>query len=440
MSTRGNFGYVCVLSILGAFSLSAQTDPGPRGGPPSAGAPLRGLTALQNSAFQEGITRFNDLVSVTGTQPGATGAGLGPRFNLNSCAGCHAFPSVGGSSPATNPQPALATAYGATNTVPSFITDTGPVRVVRFIKNADGTADGGVHDLYAITGRTDAAGCKIAQEDFAAAVAADNAIFRIPTPVFGAGMIEAILDATILANQSANAVPKTQFGVSGHPNRNPNTGTISRFGWKAQNTSLQIFGAEAYNVEMGVTNENYPTKRDETQGCIFNALPEDASNFAAATPIAGMSDVTGFAQFMRLLAPPAPVPNAGPSVQRGGQVFAQVGCALCHTPTMPTGPSTTASLNNRPVALFSDLLVHHMGTGLSDGITQGTAGPDEFRSAPLWGLGQRLFLMHDGRTTDLIQAINEHASTGSESNQSVAAFQGLPAQPKQDLLNFLRSL
>jgi CxxC motif-containing protein (DUF1111 family) len=97
-------------------------------------------------------------------------------------------------------------------------------------------------------------------------------------------------------------------------------------------------------------------------------------------------------------------------------------------------------LNNRPVALFSDLLVHHMGTGLADGITQGTAGPDEFRSTPLWGLGQRLFLMHDGRTTDLIQSINEHASSGSEANASVAAFQGLPAQAKQDLLNFLRSL
>src|SRR5580658_440289 len=194
MSSRGNFGCVCVLSILTAFSLNAQTDPGPRGGPPSAGAPLRGLTALQNSAFQEGVSRFNEVVSVTGTQPGAADAGLGPRFNGNSCAACHAFPTVGGSSPTTNPQPALATFYGAQNTVPSFITETGPVRVVRFIKNADGTADGGVHDLYVITGRTDAPGCTIAQPDFAAAVAANNAIFRIPTPVFGAGLIEAILD------------------------------------------------------------------------------------------------------------------------------------------------------------------------------------------------------------------------------------------------------
>jgi CxxC motif-containing protein (DUF1111 family) len=440
MSKRGNCGYVCLFSILIAFGANAQTDPGPRGGPPSAGAPLRGLTALQTSAFQQGLQHFNEVVSVSGTQPGATGSGLGPRFNLNSCAGCHAYPAVGGSSPAANPQPALATFYGAQNTVPPFITETGPVREVRFVSNADGTPDGGVHDLYVITGRTDAAGCSIAQPDFAAAVAANNAIFRIPTPTFGAGLIEAILDATILANQSANAGPKAQFGITGHPNRNPNTGTISRFGWKAQNTSLQIFGAEAYNNEIGVTNENFPQKRDDTKGCIFNPLPEDATNFSAATPIVGMSDVTGFSQFMGLLAPPAPVPNPNQSQQRGGQVFAQVGCALCHTPTLPTGPSSTAALNNKPVALFSDLLVHHMGTGLADGVMQGSAVGDEFRSTPLWGLGQRLFLLHDGRTTDLVQAITAHQSPGSESNQSVAAFLGLPAQAKQDLLNFLRSL
>src|SRR5271166_5109247 len=142
MSIRGNCGYVCVLLVLSITALHAQTDPGPRGGPPSAGATLRGLTATQFAAFQEGLQRFNEVVSVSGTQPGATGSGLGPRFNLNSCAGCHAFPSPGGSSPVANPQPALATAYGAKNVVPSFITETGPVRVARFIKNADGTADG----------------------------------------------------------------------------------------------------------------------------------------------------------------------------------------------------------------------------------------------------------------------------------------------------------
>lgn len=121
-------------------------------------------------------------------------------------------------------------------------------------------------------------------------------------------------------------------------------------------------------------------------------------------------------------------------------MFAQIGCTLCHTPVLSTGTTTSAALSHKLVALFSDLLLHHMGAGLADGITQGLAGGDEFRSAPLWGLGQRIYLLHDGRTTDLMQAISAHASQGSEATGVVGAFQSLPAQAVQDLLNFLRSL
>jgi len=121
-------------------------------------------------------------------------------------------------------------------------------------------------------------------------------------------------------------------------------------------------------------------------------------------------------------------------------VFNQIGCALCHTPVLTTGTTTSAALSNQPVPLYSDLLVHHMGTALADGISQGEAGGDEFRSAPLWGLGQRVYLLHDGRTVDLMQAIRAHASQGSEAAGVVAALQSLPAQTVQDLLNFLRSL
>ncbi len=97
-------------------------------------------------------------------------------------------------------------------------------------------------------------------------------------------------------------------------------------------------------------------------------------------------------------------------------------------------------MNNKPAALYSDLLLHHMGTGLADGIVQGLAQGDDWRSAPLWGLGQRLFFLHDGRTADLGQAIQMHASPQSEANASVAAFNALPAATQQDILNFLRSL
>jgi CxxC motif-containing protein (DUF1111 family) len=100
----------------------------------------------------------------------------------------------------------------------------------------------------------------------------------------------------------------------------------------------------------------------------------------------------------------------------------------------------TDSLSRVDVDLFSDLLVHEMGSGLADGIAQGFAAGDEFRTAPLWGLGQRIFYLHDGRTKDLAEAISAHASSGSEANRVTSNYNSLPAQPKQDLLNFLRSL
>src|SRR5436189_166062 len=282
-----------------------------------------------------------------------------------------------------------------------------------------------------------------------------NIVFRIPTPVFGAGLIEAIPDSAILANMKAQARLKRPLGIFGHPNahlsgnanRSGNDGTITRFGWKAQNKSLLLFSAEAYNVEMGVTSQLFPQERDETPGCIFNATPEDAVNFTRKPNTAAISDVEAFANFMRMLAPPTPAPET-PSTANGRAVFAKVGCAFCHTPSLTTGKAIasgsstnpSAALSNRPVNLFSDLLVHNMGTGLADGITQGGAGPDEFRTAPLWGVGQRAFFLHDGRTKDLLKTILAHDSPGSEASRVVDFFQRLSSLQKQDILNFLRSL
>ena len=100
-----------------------------------------------------------EIDSVSGTISGEDGSGLGPTFNGNSCAQCHAFPVVGGSSPARNPQVELANLDQAKNTLPSFITSEGPVREVRFVRNPDGSPDGGVHGLFTIRGRTDA--CRV---------------------------------------------------------------------------------------------------------------------------------------------------------------------------------------------------------------------------------------------------------------------------------------
>jgi CxxC motif-containing protein (DUF1111 family) len=348
---------------------------------------------------------------------------------------------MGGSTPQLNPQVAVAVLDGAQNTVPSFITSSGPVREVRFKKNADGTTDGGVHDLFAITGRVDAPpGCNLAQTDFAPQLAAGNVSFRIPAPVFGAGLIESIPDAAILANEAANSAAKSTFGITGHANLSANDGTITRFGWKAQNKSLLMFAGEAYNVEQGVTNKLFPNSRQTSAACDTNPLLEDTTDLNTGAP----SDIVNFALFMRLLAPAQAVGSyngiGAASIQNGHGQFIQAGCVLCHTESMTTGSSPIAPLSNQTARLFSDLLVHHMGSGLADGIAQGNAAEDEFRTAPLWGLGQRLFFLHDGRASDLIQAIQAHASLGSEANASIDAFNALSGQNMQDLLNFLRSL
>jgi CxxC motif-containing protein (DUF1111 family) len=433
------WGALSVFSV--AMTLEAAVvanDPGVRGGPAGAGEPLAGLTASELAYFTAGQAHFTEVQSVQGTIPD-TEPGLGPRFNLDSCAGCHAQPAVGGSSPFVNPQVAVAIKDGAKNTVPFFVTLNGPVREARFKYAPDGSRDGGVHNLYTIAGRSDAPGCRLSQPDFATASAQDNVIFRIPTPTFGAGLIEAIPDEAILANMNAAATQKRALGIRGRPNRNANDGTITRFGWKAQNKSLMIFAGEAYNVEQGVTNELFPNERDQTPGCNYNATPESGPNVDQTDPGAAVSDVTKFALFMRALAPAAPAPDTA-SIVRGRSVFTQIGCAYCHTPSLTTGSSSSAALSYQTVALYSDLLLHKMGSGLADDILQGLAGPDEFRTAPLWGLGQRIFFLHDGRTTDLIEAIDAHASTGSEANAVVTNFKNQSEEKKQDLLNFLRSL
>jgi CxxC motif-containing protein (DUF1111 family) len=450
------------LSVLGSTAALAQTDPGVRkakadGGPPT---PLTGLTTDELAFFNDGLARFASVKVVL--SPTGDNSGLGPRFNSNQCSSCHLQPFIGGTSPAVNPLPAVANADGATNTLPWFITQNGPIREARFVAS-NGVPDGGVHNLFVITGRSDAGRCNIAQPDFAPAGNGltgqggnRNIVFRIPTPVLGAGLIEAIPDSAILANAHADTALKRRAGVWGHPNahlggntnRSANDGTITRFGWKAQNKSLLLFSGEAYNVEMGISNLLFPQERDETAACQGgNLTPNDTATFASTAATGVLSDMEAFADFMRMLAPPTPA-TATTSSTNGLALFRSVGCALCHTPVLMTGTAIadgnesapSAALSKQAVNLFSDLLVHHMGTGLADGITQGAAGPDEFRTAPLWGVGQRIFFLHDGRTTDLIQAIRLHASQGSEANRVVDNFFDLSTGQQQDVINFLRSL
>lgn len=452
--------------LLLAVSAFSQVDPGPRGGTADAGGPLPSVAANNPFTildfFLRGEDAFTELNSVSGTIVGAPDEGLGPRFNALGCARCHAHPAVGGTSPATNPQVADGKAQGATNIIPSFITSTGPVREARFKYFTDAAGNpvlsqpnGHVVPLFTIAGRTDAGTCTttyIQQPNFANAVAKNNVVFRIPTPVFGLGLIENIDDSTL--QKSWNSGP---YPVGGTFNRSPNDGTISRFGWKAQNKSLELFAGEAYNVEQGVSNELFPQEhpspeenRDGGPGldprCRLNPTPEDHTNFnvpAEDTP----SDTVMFALFMRLLAPPVqnlgnPVTN--PNFSRavnGESIFIDIGCGSCHREKFITEfSSITPDLSNKNARLFSDLQLHHMGSGLADNIQQGNAGGDQFRTAPLWGVGQRRFFLHDGRTSNLITAITAHQSPGSDANPVILNWNALSASDKQDVIYFLRSL
>jgi CxxC motif-containing protein (DUF1111 family) len=440
--------------------------------------------------------------------------GLGPAFNGNSCFMCHSQPAIGGSSPATgtpgfsqNPQLLVAHALGGTNSenLSSFLKANGPIREARFILNENDSTkkqlDGGVHELFSIQGRSDAASnCSLLQPDFTTQIANNNVIFRIPIPLFGEGLVENVSDADFAANaalenfNSAGIAAGIQNAVL---NRSPNDGTVSRFGWKAQNKSLLLFAGEAANVELGVTNELFGNEKVPGSNCATNQLPEDNTRIsfqAGSTPpdvdAFVSSAVESFAVFMRLNGAPAQcdfastvdstgaaVCNAlGTSAQNGRQVFDKVGCNLCHTESFTTQPSNIGGLSNRLFQPFSDFGLHHMGATLADGVTQGGAGPDMFRTAPLWGLGQRFFFLHDGRASNLLDAIAAHQSDasicfdttdnqsftvkfplttgatvafspsatthscGSEANAVVTNFNNLSVSNKQDLLNFLRSL
>ncbi len=496
----------------------AQQDPGVRGGlqntagylqyrgipiphPPAISPnPTTGatITANEQALFIEGINRAGQFESTCDTcadvpdgspvvglgeldpifpQFHTNSNGLGARHNADQCFLCHAQPTLGGSGGFLVPNPGQGTPmlpenplfrlvplrFGKKNVVPSFEQQYGPIREVRFKLKPDGTRDGGVHQLWVVTGiKTDPTltNCSLKQPDFASQLAAGNLSFRIPLQITGLGLIDSIQDQEILSHFNATASQRAALGIAGHPNRSANDGTITRFGWKAQNKSITMFAGEAYNVEMGINNELFPTAVEEDPGCngpdkpepndVTRTQPNDVgppANQSFNNPVHIMADWMMFQLMMRFTDAPQTVPNPSASAQHGRTVFSAIGCALCHTPQMQTAPTmNSAVLENRPVNLFSDLLVHHMGAGLADNIIQGKAGPGEFRTVPLWGVGQRLFFLHDGRTSDLLQAIIQHFSLSnygyppSEANAVVQQFLQLSVADKQAVLDFLRSL
>ncbi|MGH9825216.1 MAG: di-heme oxidoredictase family protein, partial [Blastocatellia bacterium] len=395
-------GIICVLS---AWAVAQRTpfgdqdqpkDPGLRGSLPVAGQPiphgqpLPGLQVNDLKLFIEGLQRAGELestcddcaTSATGATFPVTGQGeldpifpqfhtnsngLGARFNADQCVICHSQPSLGGSAGFLTPNPGepnpmtpenplfrlVPQRFGRQNVTPFFEEQFGPAREVRFKFNPDGTRDGGVHNLYIVRGDTTdptIPNCAITQPDFEAENDKGNLSFRIPLQLFGLGLIDTIQDREILAHHDATAVQRAALGITGHPNRSANDGTITRFGWKAQNKSVQMFVAEAYNVEMGVDNDLFPQAIEEDPNCNGTDKPHPNDSVRIATddltgngfdnPLHVMADWVMFAFFGRFIDVPHPDPHPSFSAQRGQAIFNSIGCSMCHTPAMQTFPNS----------------------------------------------------------------------------------------------------
>jgi CxxC motif-containing protein (DUF1111 family) len=302
--------------------------------------------------------------------------GLGPIFNGSSCAACHTAGGIGGASETS---------------------------VTRFGRMVRGHFD----DMEGLGGSLlqSLAIDPAALETVPAT--ATIVVQRITTPLFGAGLIEAIDDESI----ELNARRPQPDGVRGRVSRvvDVSSGSVrvGRFGWKAQEASLLAFSGDAYLNEMGITSRLFPSENAPNGNAellkLYDQVPDVED---AVDPANGKSDIDHAADFMRFLAPPPQLRRTALAVA-GERVFEKAACSACHTPVMFTGTRKVAALNQQPVRLYSDLLLHDMGR-LGDGIEQGDASTREMRTAPLWGLRARTALLHDGRAKSVSEAITQH--------------------------------
>ena len=381
------------------------------------GDPLLGLTAAQMVTFEGGKHAF--------TETEGFADGLGPVFNGTSCGECHVAGGIGGAGFDLE-QSRVTRIGGMRNGVYSDLPELGgPVLERRSIKEFDA-------DLI----RDYGVACPILPE-----IIPTNAEYvsrRITTPLFGLGLIEAIPVAQILRN--ADPFDLDRDGISGRPNlvMNPETQQyeLGRFGWKSQVSSIHVFAADAYLNEMGITSSTFPNE-NLPQGLTFEPLWDPKLDPEEEDGVDGEpNDVDLFADFMRFLAPPARK-TVTAEVTRGESVFAQLKCTACHIPSMTTGAHSVAALANKPVRLYSDLLLHDMGSDFNDNVRQSVADGGEWRTAPLWGLSVREFFLHDGRATTLDAAIRMH---GGEATKIRQKYVELTAAKRTDLLAFLNSL
>ena len=376
-------------------------------GPPDDGdlfdAPIPGLTTGELAAFVRGDEGFGRRFSPA--------EGLGPIFNQAACADCHSGDGRG------RPEQALTRISIGSDLALAL---GGPQIQDKAIPGAQPEV---VPDGVDIS-------------------------VRLPPPVFGTGLIEAIPVASIVAN--ADEFDADGDGISGRPNwvlpadfvpaDEPGGGTglqLGRFSRKAQVSSLLEQISAAYHQDMGITSDFLPVENRNPQACGATAAADPAPD-----PEIDAATVRAVVDYVRMLAPPAPGADT-PQRLRGSELFTQIGCESCHVREFQTGPSSVAALANQRVVLYSDLLLHDMGDELADNRPDGDATGREWKTLPLWGLrvardflNGDLFLMHDGRATTISQAIELH---GGEAATARNAFLALSADDREALLEFVRS-
>jgi CxxC motif-containing protein (DUF1111 family) len=367
---------------------------------PVPGDALPGITPIEFEEFRLGLDDFLEVET--------SDEGLGPAFNGTSCAVCHSVPAVGGTSAIAEVRAGRRGPQG------EFVA-------------LDPSGESLFH-LFSVPGHA----CQ-------PVIPAEATIIvrRVPIPVFGAGLVEAIPDEVLLALEDPS--DRNRDGISGRAGIVTDIGTgerrVGRFGWKAQHATLLAFSADAYRNEMGITNELFPHEvavgisSERMRACDLIPEPEDVKD-----PRTGRRGIDNFASFMKFLAPLGRGP-IDETVRNGERVFGAIGCSSCHTPVLTTGPSANPTFNRVALPLFSDLLLHDVGTG--DGIQQASGMPEEMRTPALWGLRVRRPLLHDGSAATIEEAIIRHGGEAALANQG---FRQSSPEDRAALLAFLRSL
>jgi CxxC motif-containing protein (DUF1111 family) len=367
---------------------------------PVPGDALQGITPAEFAEFRLGLDDFLEVETAD--------EGLGPAFNGTSCAVCHSVPAVGGTS-------AIAEVRAGRR---------GPQGEFVALDPSGET----LFHLFSVPGHA----CQ-------PVIPADATIIvrRVPIPLFGAGLVEAIPDDTILALE--DPFDRNRDGVSGRAaivsDRATGDRRVGRFGWKAQHATLLVFGADAYRNEMGITNDLFSQEvavgisSDRMRACDVTPDPEDVRE-----PRTGRRGIDNFASFMKFLAPVGRGP-VDETTRNGERVFVAIGCSTCHAPVLSTGPSANPLFDRVAVPLFSDLLLHDVGTG--DGIQQEAGAPEDIRTPALWGLRFRRPLLHDGSAATIDEAIRRH---GGEAELARRGFDQAAADDRAALIAFLRSL